>query len=103
MKIDSFELFLDNDKQFYMAGDEVIGHIELVVNQRVRIARLTIQLTGIVQTCWRERVCVFYFWARGLLFLKMRAKMIQKLVANNSRSQQHHLQLANTQPDSNQL
>ena len=67
MKIDSFELFLDNDKQFYMAGDEVIGHIELVVNQRVRIARLTIQLTGIVQTCWRERVCVFYFWARGLI------------------------------------
>ena len=60
MRIDNFELFLDNDKEFYMAGDEVIGHIEFDVNRRVRIARLTIQLTGIVHTCWRERVSVYF-------------------------------------------
>lgn len=57
MTINRFELILDKDSNdYYIAGEEIKGTIEISVLDRVRIARLSIRLFGNVQTAWRNKL-----------------------------------------------
>ena len=56
MKIDYFELLLNKEAgQPYLAGEEIAGEIEIHVQEKTKIARLTIRLDGHTHTSWRNK------------------------------------------------
>jgi hypothetical protein len=54
MKIDLFELELSKSptRDFYMAGEELVGTLNLHVAEPVRIARLSLRVLGSIETAW---------------------------------------------------
>ncbi|KAI6233690.1 Arrestin domain-containing protein 2 [Aphelenchoides fujianensis] len=56
MKIEHFDLVLikDDDKP-YVGGEEMKGHVEIVISQPVQISRLSLRIFGEVQTAWSEK------------------------------------------------
>uniref|UniRef100_A0A0N5A7Z3 Arrestin_C domain-containing protein n=1 Tax=Syphacia muris TaxID=451379 RepID=A0A0N5A7Z3_9BILA len=56
MKIDHFEVLLSNESQKpYIGGETLQGQIEITVQEKVKVARLTVKLVGQAQTSWRNK------------------------------------------------
>ncbi|KAI1702424.1 arrestin domain-containing protein 17 [Ditylenchus destructor] len=69
MKIDHFDLTLEKEGygEFYMAGEELKGVIEVHVVEKVRIARLSIRIIGSCQTAWRNKLMETVYESKELI------------------------------------
>lgn len=68
MKINYFELLLNKDTCTpYLAGEDIIGDIEIHVYEKTKMARLTIRLVGYVHTAWRNKSNDIHFESRDLI------------------------------------
>ncbi|KAH7730620.1 Protein ARRD-26 [Aphelenchoides avenae] len=78
MKIENFELALNRDcsvrsdeadapRNYYLGGEELKGTIDLLVKERVRIARLSVRAFGSAHTAWRNKLSDIAFESREVV------------------------------------
>ncbi|KAI1700536.1 arrestin domain-containing protein 17 [Ditylenchus destructor] len=69
MKIDHFDLTLEKEGygEYYMAGEELKGVIEVHVVEKVRIARLSVRIIGSCQTAWRNKLMETVYESKELI------------------------------------
>uniref|UniRef100_A0A7E4UWR5 Arrestin_C domain-containing protein n=1 Tax=Panagrellus redivivus TaxID=6233 RepID=A0A7E4UWR5_PANRE len=68
MRISYFDLLLDREPGVpYLAGEEILGSIEIHVQEQTRIARLTARLSGQAHTGWRNKASDILFESTELI------------------------------------
>uniref|UniRef100_A0A914ZBE6 Arrestin C-terminal-like domain-containing protein n=1 Tax=Panagrolaimus superbus TaxID=310955 RepID=A0A914ZBE6_9BILA len=68
MRINYFDLILGKEPGIpYLAGEEIIGKIEIHVQEKTRIARLTVRLLGQSHTAWRNKASDILYESKELI------------------------------------
>lgn len=68
MKVEYFELILEKETDTpYLAGEEILGEIEMNVQEKAKISRLTVKLIGYVHTAWRNKANDVLYESREII------------------------------------
>lgn len=68
MKVEYFEILLEKEADTpYLAGEEIFGKIEMHVQEKAKISRLTVRLVGYVHTAWRNKANDVLYESREII------------------------------------